>query len=236
MGKLQPASEEKERKMERHFDELLADLKHSLVKMSALAETMICDAIAILVKKDGSILPNIAAKEDQVNELQVAIDEKCLTLIALHQPAASDLRFILGSAKTNTDLERLADQAVNISDKAVKLINEPPAKSFAIISRMAELARDMLRDSLHAYINRDVAKAREVLQRDDEVDGLKREVTTEMIEFISGNPGRAKYAMEIILIARNIERIGDHATNIAENIIFVVEGRDIRHHSEDNNA
>ena len=218
--------------MERHFDEQLASLKHQLVKMSALAELMIGDAVRALVERDPQSLVGLDAREEQVNRFQVDIDEACLTLIALHQPAAGDLRFILGAAKTNTDLERLADQAINIADKTRRLIVEPPLKPLVLIPRMATIARGMVTDSLHAFVNRDVSQARDVLLRDDQVDALKTEVTEEMLRLIVAEPSALERALGLILIARNLERIGDHATNIAENTIFVVEGRDVRHRAD----
>lgn len=216
--------------MERHFDEQLQGLKLHLMKMSALAETMIGDAVKALVQRDASLIPLVYEREVQVNRMQIEIDETCLTLIALHQPAAGDLRFIMGAAKTNSDLERLADQAVNICNKAERLLREPPLRPFVIIPEMARIAREMLRDSLHAFVNRDVSKAREVLLRDDQVDQMKAEITVEMAAFMAQDSSVVTRALDLILIARNLERIGDHATNIAENTIFVVEGRDIRHH------
>ena len=216
--------------MERHFDEQLQGLKLHLMKMSALAETMIGDAVKALVQRDATVIPLVYEREGQVNRMQIEIDDTCLTLIALHQPAAGDLRFIMGAAKTNSDLERLADQAVNICNKAERLLREPPLKPFVIIPEMARIARGMLRDSLHAFVNRDVAMARDVLLRDAQVDRRKAEITVEMSAFMTQDPSAISRALDLILIARNLERIGDHATNIAENTIFVVEGRDIRHH------
>ena len=216
--------------MERHFDEQLQTLKLHLIKMSALAETMIADAVKALVERNETVLPLIREREAQVNHMQIEIDEMCLTLIALHQPAAGDLRFILGAAKTNAELERLADQAVNISDKAGQLLQAPPLKPFVIIPEMATIARGMVRDSLHAFVNRDVEKARDVLLRDDQLDERKSRITVELSDFMAKESDTVSRALALVLIARNLERIGDHATNIAENTIFVVEGRDIRHH------
>ena len=218
--------------MERHFDEELAALKHQLLKMSALAEAMIADSIRMLVERNDAALPTILEREAEVNTLQVEIDEACLTLIALHQPAAYDLRFILGVAKTNAELERLADQAVNICDEARELLREPPLKKCEIISEMATIGREMVRDSLHAYVNRDAAKAREVLLRDDKLDQLKTDVTKELTDYMIRDSSSVGRALALALVARHLERIGDHATNIAENAIFVVEGRDVRHHRE----
>jgi phosphate transport system protein len=216
--------------MERHFDEQLQALKFQLMKMSALAESMIGDAVKALVERDESVFPIIVQRETQVNRLQIEIDEMCLTLIALHQPAAGDLRFIMGAAKTNSDLERLADQAVNISNKAEDLVKQPPLRPFVIIPEMATIARGMVRDSLHAFVNRDVDKARDVLLRDDQLDERKARITVELSEYMAKETSTVSRALALILISRNLERIGDHATNIAENTIFVVEGRDIRHH------
>jgi phosphate transport system protein len=217
--------------MERHFDDQLQGLKHQLVKMSALAEAMIADAARALVDRDASMIPLIRQREAIVNHMQIEIDETCLTLIALHQPAAGDLRFIMGAAKTNAELERLADQAVNIVGKTEELLKEPPLRPFKIIPEMAVIARGMVRDSLHAFVNRDVDMAREVLLRDDRLDALKDQISVELAEFMGKDSSSIQRALGLILVSRNLERVGDHATNIAENTIFVVEGRDVRHHA-----
>jgi len=218
--------------MERHFDEELNDLKQHLIKMCALAETMIGDAIRVLVERQAALLPTIYAHEGQVNRMQVEIDETCFTLIALHQPTASDLRFLLGAEKTNTDLERLADQAVNISQKAEHLMTHEPLKPFVIIPQMAAIARGMVKDSLHAYVDRQPDKARKVIQRDEQLNALKKRIIAEMTEFMAKDTASVAYALDIVLVAHNLERIGDHAKNIAENAVFVVEGKDIRHRTE----
>jgi phosphate transport system protein len=209
-------------------------LKLRLLKMCSLTESMIGDAVRLLVDRDERVMELIMHNEDQVNRMQVEIDEMCLTLIALHQPAAGDLRFIMGVAKTNAEVERLADQAVNIAQKAVRLLKEPTLKPFVIIPQMAIIATGMVKDSLHAYVNRDVAKAHEVLRRDDELDNLKRVVCEEVLGLMRANPASVNWGLDVVLVAHNLERIGDHATNIAENAIFVAEGRDVRHHFEDN--
>jgi phosphate transport system protein len=216
--------------MERHFDEQLQALKLQLMKMSALAETMIADAVKALVDRNEAAIPLVREREAQVNHLQIEIDETCVTLIALHQPAAGDLRFIMGAAKTNAELERLADQAVNIVDKAERLLKVPPLRPFVVIPEMAAIARGMVRDSLHAFVNRDVDKAREVLLRDDQLDERKARITVDLSEFMTRDASSVDRALALVLISHNLERIGDHATNIAENTIFVVEGKDIRHH------
>jgi len=219
--------------MDRHMDELLSSLKLRLLKMCSLTETMIGDAVRMLVDRDERVMALIAHNEDQVNRMQVEIDEMCLTLIALHQPAAGDLRFIMGATKTNAEVERLADQAVNIAQMAMRLLKEAPLKPFVIIPQMAILATGMVKDSLHAYVNRDVTRAHDVLKRDDQLDDLKRRVCQEVLELMRGNPAAADWSLDVVLVAHNLERIGDHATNIAENAIFVAEGRDVRHHFDD---
>lgn len=217
--------------MERHFDEQLTVLKHTLIKMSALSETMISDAIRVLRDCDKSAIPPIREHEEQVNLLQIEIDEVCLRLIALYQPTAGDLRFILGAVKTNSDLERMADLAINICDKAERLLEEPPpGRLAASLSEMAALASLMVKESLHAYVNRAVEQARAVLLRDDQLDDMNRRITNDMLALMQKDAGVIKQALDLLLVARNLERIGDHATNIAENTIFVVKGLDVRHH------
>jgi len=215
--------------MERHFDEQLAELTLRLTKMSALAESMIGASIRMLVNRDASAAGAVMSQEEEVNRMQVEIDEMCLALIALHQPAARDLRFLIGAVKTNAELERLADQAVNICNKARRLAEEPPLGACDEIARMAEIAKSMLKDSLHAYVNIDKDRARDILPRDDELDALKARLTSELTERMAADPSSLRRAINLILVLRNIERIGDHATNIAENAIFVAEGRDVRH-------
>jgi phosphate transport system protein len=216
--------------MERHFDEQLFQLKSHLVRMCAVAETMIHDAIKALVSRDPSHLKSIPGHESEVNGMQLAIDETCFTLIALHQPAAADLRFILGAAKTCSELERLADLAVNIGEKTEHLLQQPELTPFVIVPRMSAIATGMVKDSLHAYVNRDTEKAFAIFSRDDELDDLCQEMTDKMSEFMASTPACVPRALDLILIARHLERIGDHATNIAENAIFVADGRDVRHH------
>ncbi|NLF40929.1 phosphate signaling complex protein PhoU [bacterium] len=218
--------------MQRHFHEELAALKHELVRMAALAETMIGDAITVLVRRDAAPLTAIAGMEEQVNAMQREIDETCLRLIALHQPTASDLRFIIGAIKTNGELERLADQAVNISHKAERLLEELPLTTFVLIPRMSSIASSMVKDALHAYVNLDTAQARRVILSDEQLNELKATVTNEMTALMRKEPATITRALDIILVTRNIERIGDHAKNIAENAVFVAEGRDIRHTHE----
>ncbi len=218
--------------MERHFDEQLAELKAHLIKMSARTELMIGDALRILVNRDREQVETVNRNEQQVNSMQIELDELCLRLIATHQPVAGDLRFLIGCVKTNSELERLGDLAVNISQKACDLLHYPPVKPFVIIPEMADIAAGMVKESLHAYVNRDTTQARQVLARDDELDQRKRRVTSELAEHIRHFPETTIAALDLIRVAHDLERIGDHATNIAENTIFVVQGKDIRHNIE----
>ena len=215
--------------MQRRMDELLTQVKQKLLRMSALAETMILDAVRVLTEGKTDTLPRIEQHEAEVDRMQVEIDELCLDLIALHQPTAGDLRFILGAVKTNAELERLADQAINISHKAVRLTEAAPQAGTEVVRRMSALAVKMLNDSLHAYVNRDVVQARGVLTQDDELDRMKADITERVLPDIASGKASARQALDMLLMARNLERIGDHATNIAENAVFVAEGKDIRH-------
>ncbi len=218
--------------MERHFDEQLQELKSHLMKMSAMAEVMIADAVRTLVDQDSAAVAPVYEREELVNQMDIENDEMCLKLIALHQPAAADLRFIIGAIKTNAELERLADEAVNIVQKAEHLLNAPRLAPFAIIPDMAALARSMVRDSLRAFVGRNVSLAREVLLRDDRLDELKAKIGERLTEGMAEDSASVAKSLDLLLASRYLERIGDHATNIAENTIFVVEGVDIRHHAD----
>jgi len=219
--------------MERHFDTELDQLKQQLLKMGALAEAMIDSAVTALVERNTGQLDQIYEQEKEVNSLQVSIDEDCLRLIALYQPAAGDLRFLLGASKINTELERLGDQAINICEVVNKLLQEPQLKPLIDIPKMVAIATDMVRDSLNAFVERNVDKAKAVLMQDDQLDDLKDKIVAELTEFMTKDSGSISRAIQLILVARSLERIGDHATNIAEDVIFVVQGRDIRHNIQD---
>ncbi|MDQ7797416.1 MAG: phosphate signaling complex protein PhoU [Candidatus Edwardsbacteria bacterium] len=219
--------------MERHFDTELDQLKQQLLKMGALAEAMIDAAVTALVERNADQLKQIYEQEKEVNNLQVSIDEDCLRLTALYQPTAGDLRFLLGASKINTELERLGDQAINICEVVNKLLKEPQLKPLIDIPKMVSIATDMVRDSLNAFVERNVDKARAVLMQDDQLDDLKDKIVAELTEFMTKDSGSVSRAIQLILVARSLERIGDHATNIAEDVIFVVQGRDIRHHAQD---
>jgi phosphate transport system protein len=218
--------------MERHFDLDLQQLKERILYMGSLAETMIHIAIKALVDRKRDLVKDVYRQEEEVNKLQIEVDDRALQMIALHQPAASDLRFITGAMKINSDLERIADQAVNICETTEYLLEEPPLKPLIDVPRMAQIASKMLKDALDSFVNRDENLARSVLVRDDQVDELKDQVFRELLTYMISDPATIKRAIDLILISRNLERIADHATNIAEDVVFVVAGKDIRHHAE----
>jgi phosphate transport system protein len=215
--------------MERHFDQDLQQLKEKLLTMGSLAETMIHSAIKALIDRKVELVQDVFRHETEVNNLQIEVDDRCIKMIALHQPAASDLRFITAAMKINADLERIADQAVNISQTTEYLLQEPQLKPLIDVPRMAEIAKKMLKDALDSFVDKDENLARSVLVRDDQVDDLKGQLFRELLTYMISDPSTIKRGIDLILISRNLERIADHATNIAEDVIFVVAGKDIRH-------
>ncbi len=219
--------------MERHFDQDLQQLKERLLYMGSLTETMIHVAVKALVDRNVSILQEVFRHEKEVNQLQIEIDDRCIKMIALHQPTAGDLRFITAAMKINSDLERIGDQTVNISETTEYLLKEPQLKPLIDVPRMAQIGTKMLKDALDSFVNRDENLARSVLVRDDQVDELKSQVFRELLTYMISDPSTIKRGLDIILISRNLERIADHATNIAEDVIYMILGKDIRHHAEE---
>lgn len=219
--------------MHRHFEEVEEELKYRLLHMGSLTEEMIHLAVSALIDRKSAQLNRVYELEKEVNNLHIEVDDRCLKLIALFQPAAADLRFIMGAAKINSDLERIGDQAVNISQTTTVLLRYPPLdKKLFDIPRMAELAKSMLKDSLDAYVKKDVELARSVMLRDSEEDRMKSEAFNELLQLMQSDSSSVNRALSLILISRNLERIADHATNIAEDVIFMVLGKDIRHGAE----
>ncbi len=214
--------------MTRHFDEDLEALRRRLLEMGELALRMIGNASRVLEGQDESFGRAVGEDEELVNRLHVEIDDECLRLIALHQPAAGDLRLIAAALKVNTDLERIADQAVNVAETGAFLAKAPRAK-LGDIPRMVELASSMVKDALAAFSRRDVELARSVVARDDEEDRLKSETLTKWLSQMQKDSSDVQRGLDLILVSRNLERIADHATNIAEDVVFMVLGQDIRH-------
>jgi len=225
------------RPMERHhFESELQTLKNRLLNMGALVEERVHRAIQALMERDLGSAEEIARTDQEVNELQIEIDERCLRLFALQQPMASDLRLITAAMKINADLERIGDQAVNIAEQAVRILAHPPLKPMIDLPRMAQIAEKMTRESLDAFVRKDAKLARAILARDDEVDQLKDQVFRVLLTYMMADPGTIERALGLILVSRHLERIADHATNIAEDVIFVVEAKDVRHHHEERQA
>jgi phosphate transport system protein len=219
--------------MERHFETEMQGLRNRLLSMGAMVEERVHQAVGALMERNAGTAERIIAGDQEVNELQIEVDDRCLKLLALQQPMASDLRLITAAMKINADLERIGDQAVNIAENSLKLMNAPPLKPIIDLPRMAEIAEAMTRDSLDAFVRKDAALARSVLARDDEVDQLKDHIFRVLLTYMMADPGTIERALSLILVSRNLERIADHATNIAEDVIFVVEAKDVRHHHEE---
>jgi phosphate transport system protein len=217
--------------MERHFDEELTALKNQILEMGAITERMVSDVLKALIERDRSILESIEENENKVNRMQMEIDEYCLKLVALHQPTANDLRLLMGVSKINTELERVGDHAINISKLVTEIIAHEQLKPFIDLPKMVDIARGMFKESLRAFIQLDVDKAKSILLRDDQVDELRDKIVDELIQFMCGDSSTVQVALRIILLANNLEKIADHATNIAEVVIFVAQGKDIRHHA-----
>jgi phosphate transport system protein len=215
----------------RHFEEELEQLKTRLLAMGGLAEDRVRAAVEGLVVRDPAAADRVIAGDAPINELHIDIDNRCFTLLALYQPMAVDLRAIVSAVKINTDLERVGDLAVNIAEAAKRYIRHPPVKQLIDIPRMASIAQGMLHDALDAYVRRDVPLARAVLDRDDTLDALKTQVFRELLTYMLQDPSTIEPALDLILISRHLERIGDHATNVAEDVIFMVSARDVRHHA-----
>jgi phosphate transport system protein len=215
--------------MDRHFDAELTKLKDLILSMGGSVEQAIEHATQALLLREPERLERVFTLEDQVNKSHITVDETCLNLLALQAPMAKDLRLIIAIMKINTDLERMGDQAVNIAHNAKRYLSEPPLKPLIDLPRMAEDVRAMVRDSLDSLVKKDQNLANDVLNRDDRVDAFKNQIFRELITYMIGDPRAIERALNLILIARNLERIGDHATNIAEDVIFAITGRDVRH-------
>ena len=190
-------------------------------------------AVRGLVDRDLALVERVLVSDTAINQLHIEIDDRCFKLLALHQPMAVDLRAIVSAVKINTDLERVGDLAVNIAEAAGRYLEHPPVKELVDIPRMADIAQGMLRDALDAYVRRDIAMAQDVLNCDDELDLLKTTVFRELLTHMLRDPSTIEPSLDLVLISRHLERVGDHATNVAEDVIFMVSAKDVRHHIED---
>jgi phosphate transport system protein len=215
----------------RHFQADLEQLKARLLEMGGLAEDRVRTAVDGLVRRDIDAIARVIDGDRPINQLHIEIDNRCFTLLALHQPMAVDLRAIVSAVKINTDLERVGDLAINIAEAARQYTAHPPVKKLIDIPRMATIAQSMLRDALDAFVRRDTILAQHVLNEDDGLDALKTQIFRELLTYMLQDPHTIEPALDLILISRHLERIGDHATNVAEDVIFMVSARDVRHHA-----
>jgi phosphate transport system protein len=217
---------------DRHFEEELEHLQQLLLRMGGIVEQQIGGAIDSLVRRNSEKAREVIARDREVNRLDVEADELCLRLLALHQPAASDLRFIATGMKITTDLERIGDQAVNVSERALELNDEPVLKPYIDVPRLATIATGMVRRSLDAFVRRDADLAKSVCGEDDEVDDLTHQIFRELLSYMAEDPKTISRATRILFVAKYLERVADHATNIAEMVVFMVTGRMIRHSAD----
>ena len=215
--------------MQRHFHEELEALKQTLLAMGGLVEDQIRRVMQALTERDDAVAQAVIDRDRQVNTYDVEVDEQCVELLALHQPTAGDLRFITTAMKIVTDLERIGDQAVNIAQRVIELNREPQLKPYIDLPRMAMRAQAMVKESLDAFVTRDTDLARRVCAEDAEVDALKEQIFRELLTFMMEDPRAIPRAIRLILISRFMERVADHATNIAEMVIYLVEGKMVRH-------
>lgn len=211
------------------FDDELQHIKEKLLKMGSLVEDSIKSSIEALVDRDNELARKIIDRDRMVNTLDVEIDEESIRVIALRQPMAGDLRFITTAMKITSDLERMGDLAVNIAERALELNEEPILKPYIDIPRMKEIAQGMTRDALDAFVRKDKKLAMDVIMRDDEVDDLKHDVLEELAFLMAQDPSTVSRAMKVSFVAQYLERIADHATNMAEMVIYLVDGKIIRH-------
>jgi len=214
---------------DRQYEEELVDLRQRILTMGGLVEKQIANAVQALVTRDRTLAEATIGKDHEVNALDVAIDDLCLRLLALRQPAGRDLRFITTALKITTDLERIGDRAVSISERAIELGTEPPLKPYIDIPRMAEISLTMLRQSLDAFVREDAELALAVCRSDDEVDTLNGQIFRELLSYMIEDPKAITRAMRVLFVSKYLERIADHATNIGEMVVFMAKGKSIRH-------
>jgi phosphate transport system protein len=217
---------------DKRYEEELKKLREEILYMGGLVEDQIQKSIKSLVDRDSKLAAVIIERDHEVNRLDVAIDELCIRLLALHQPAGRDLRFITTGLKITTDLERIGDMAVNICERALELNQEPQLKPYIDIPRMAQIAQRMIQQSLDAFVREDTDLALRVCKDDSEVDQLNAQIFREIITFMIENPQTISRATKISSVSKYLERIADHATNIAEMVVYMVKGKSIRHMKE----
>jgi phosphate transport system protein len=217
------------KRMQISFDDELAALKEKILLMGSKVEEAIRLAMKSLVDRDSKLARQVIQSDRDINDLEIDVDEMCHRLLALHQPMASDMRFVTSAMKINSDLERMGDMSVNIAERALTLNEVAPLKPFIDIPHMAAIAQEMVKVSLDSLVNKDPVAAKKVCERDDEVDNLNDQIIRELISYMLEDRANIKRALDLILVSRYLERIADHATNIGEDVIYMVQGKDIRH-------
>ena len=217
----------------RHLQRDIENLKKKLLALSARVETAVRDATLSIEQRDADLARHVIKNDQQIDDTEVEVEEDCLKLLALHQPVAIDLRFIVAVLKINNDLERIADLAVNVAERAVFLANQPPADLSFDFVFMADKAQDMLRRSLDALVNLNPHAAQQVRESDDEIDAMNRQVYTQVEKVINIHPEQTQTLIHLLSVSRHLERIADHATNIAEDVIYMIEGQIVRHKAEE---
>lgn len=215
--------------MHRHFDQELDQLKQMLLTMASHAEASVKNAIRALMDRNDELAKKVKVDDSILDQYEVDIDEKSISMLALQAPLASDLRLITVAMKISHDLERVGDEATTISRRALELNQEPQLKPYVDIPRMATMGLEMLNEALNAFVNKDPAKARIVIPRDKEVDALNKQLHRELVSYVIEKPPTITRCLNLMVISKSLERIADHATNIAEEVVFLYEGRDIRH-------
>jgi len=217
--------------MERHFDQQLGALRKNLIQMASLVETAIANAIKSLIERDSKLAQGVIKSDEDIDSLELEIDKQCVDLLALRQPLAIDLRFITSSIKITNNLERMGDLAVNIAERVIPLSQEPQLKPLIDIPRMATITQTMVKDSIDAFVNRDTELARSVYERDSTVDALNDQIFRELLTYMMQDPRNITRAVHLVLISRHLERIADHSTNIAEEIVYIVKAKVVKHRS-----
>ena len=217
--------------MERHFDQQLGALRKNLIQMASLVETAIANAVKSLIERDSKLAQGVIKSDEDIDSLELEIDKQCVDLLALRQPLAIDLRFITSSIKITNNLERMGDLAVNIAERVIPLSQEPQLKPLIDIPRMATITQTMVKDSIDAFVNRDTELARSVYERDSTVDALNDQIFRELLTYMMQDPRNITRAVHLVLISRHLERIADHSTNIAEEIVYIVKAKVVKHRS-----
>ena len=220
----------------RHFEQELEELKAKLLEMSALVESAVYRSVQGVVEKNEELALQVLRNESRINQLEIEIDDMAISILALQAPLAADLRLVTAAIKINNDLERMGDLSASIAQSALSLMKEPMIRPLIDIPHIAGLAQGMVRKALDAFVNRDAELARSVLASDDAVDNMRTASYHELISFMETNPQQIPQALYLLTVVRNLERIADHSTNIAEDVLFLVKGIDVRHHNEERTA